>query len=245
MMTELKILKSIHKSLEISYNIKCEEEIKSENLIINLEDELEKIKNQLNISKNDSQNELKNAILNLDKDWLKKMNTQHASISYDFELKIKNLNEFHIKEMEKKNNEHEKDKKISSDILKTKTATAGTELESLYDELTRVKKELQDEMNSNAIQLNILNKRNREDVEDAEEKMKIEVDMLRINIQNAAEEKEKLACEGHRTVIEIMKEMYNKAKGKYKRTFLTPFFYFSYLNLFYLSTQLNLNLLII
>ena len=52
-MTELKILKSIHKSLEISYNIKCEEEIKSENLIINLETELEKIKNKLNFLKND------------------------------------------------------------------------------------------------------------------------------------------------------------------------------------------------
>lgn len=226
MMTELKILKSIHKSLEISYSIKCDEEIKSENLIINLEDELEKIKNELDIIKNDSQNELKNAIIDLDKDWLKKMNTQHASISYDFELKIKNLNEFHIREMEKKNDEYEKDKKSLSDMLKSKTATAGTESDLLYDELTRVKKELQDEMNSNAIQLNILNKRNREDVEDAEEKLKIELDILRINIQNAAEEKEKLACEGHRTVIEIMKEMYNKAKGKYKRTFLTPYFLF-------------------
>lgn len=239
MISELKILNSIHKSLEISYNIKCEEEIKSENLIINLENELEKTKNQLNFIKNDSQNELENTISNLDKDWLKKMNTQHASISYDFELKMKNLNELHIKEIEKKNIEYEEEKKISSDILKSKTAITGTELESLYDELRRLKKELQDEMNSNAIQLNILNKRNREDVEEAEVKMKIEFDILKINIQNSAEEKEKLACEGHRTVIEIMKEMYNKAKGKYKRTCLTYLLFLIFLTSIYFIYRLN------
>ena len=218
MQAELKILKSIHKSLEVSYNIKCDDEIKSENFIIKLEDQVEKLKNQLILVKTEAQNELKAIIINLDKEWEKKLNTQNASISYDVELKIKNLKELHIKQMERKCYEHEKDKKISSDHLKSKNATAGTELDSLYEELTRVKKELLEEMNSNAIQLNILNKRNREDAEEAEEKKKIEFELLRINIQNAAEEKERLACEGHRTVIEIMKEMYDKAQGKYGRT---------------------------
>lgn len=218
MQAELKILKSIHKSLEVSYNIKCDDEIKSENFIIKLEDQVEKLKNQLILVKTEAQNELKAIIINLDKEWEKKLNTQNASISYDVELKIKNLKELHIKQMERKCYEHEKDKKILSDHLKSKNATAGTELDSLYEELTRVKKELLEEMNSNAIQLNILNKRNREDAEEAEEKKKIEFELLRINIQNAAEEKERLACEGHRTVIEIMKEMYDKAQGKYGRT---------------------------
>ena len=218
MQAELKILKSINKSLEMSYNVKYEEEIKSENFIIKLEDQLEKLKNQFSSVKTDAQNELKTTISNLDKEWEKKLNTQNASISYDFELKMKNLKELHMKEMERKCHDHEKDKKSLSDNLKSKTATVGTELDSLYEELTRVKKELQEEMNSNAIQLNILNKRNREDAEEAEETKKIELELLRTNIQNVAEEKEKLACEGHRTVIEIMKEMYNKAQGKYKRT---------------------------
>lgn len=218
MQAELKILKSIHKSLEVSYNIKCDDEIKSENFIIKLEDQVEKLKNQLILVKTEAQNELKAIIINLDKEWEKKLNTQNASISYDVELKIKNLKELHIKQMERKCYEHEKDKKILSDHLKSKNATAGTELDSLYEELTRVKKELLEEMNSNAIQLNILNKRNREDAEEAEEKKKIEFELLRINIQNAAEEKDRLACEGHRTVIEIMKEMYDKAQGKYGRT---------------------------
>jgi hypothetical protein len=218
MQAELKILKSIHKSLEVTYNIKCDEERKSENLIIKLEDQVEKLKNQLNSVKTEAQNELKTTISNLDKEWEKKWTTQNASISYDVELKIKNLKELHMKEMERKCYEHEKDKKMLSDNLKSKNATAGTELDSLHEELTRVRKELQEEMNSNAIQLNILNKRNREDAEEAEEKKKIEFEILRVNIQNAAEEKERLACEGHRTVIEIMKEMYDKAQGKYERT---------------------------
>jgi hypothetical protein len=48
----------------------------------------------------------------------------------------------------------------------------------------------------------------------SEQKLGAELETLRVTAQAAAEERERLACEGHDAVIVLMKEVHRKALGE-------------------------------
>jgi hypothetical protein len=158
----------------------------------------------------------KESLSKLDGQWEDKMNSMRDSQSRNLENAFITCRKAHCVEVAELTAKFHSERKSIEDSILRISSGASAELKRAQCDLINEAEQLRAEKDSHALSVAMLNQQIKEDREASEQQLGAELETLRAAAQAAAEERERLACEGHDAVIVLMKDMYRKAIGESK-----------------------------
>jgi septal ring factor EnvC (AmiA/AmiB activator) len=158
----------------------------------------------------------KESLSKVDSQWEDKMYSMRDSQSRNLENAFITCRKSHCVELAELTAKFDGDRKSLEDSILRISSAASAELKRAQCDLLNAAQQLQAEKDSHALSVATLYQQIEEDRQASEKKLGAELETIRATVQAAAEERERLACEGHDAVVVLMKDMHRKALGESK-----------------------------
>ena len=152
--------------------------------------------------------------LKLEKEWESKMKVLKDSQSATLDAALSAAHLAFNKQLSELTNSHNKALSQLNERLLQATNGAASDAKHADEQNVLVLTQLEEEKASHISDVDDLNKRNREDRDEAEDRRRRELEALRSALTTASEERERLAAEGHETVVALMKSLAEKVEGR-------------------------------
>lgn len=213
MKTEMSRLEQENASLLRDLGTRTGDSLLLDGLVGSLKNQVENLRAELISTHRTHREQMQASHSKLDEQWEEKMVSLKDSHSRNLENTVITCRMSHSVETLELTAEFERKKKSLEDSLVRISSEASAYSARTQRDLVSATEKLQAESDSHALSVTSLNQQIKDEREASEHRLSAELETLRAAAQTAAEEKERLACEGHDAVLSLMKDMYKKALG--------------------------------
>lgn len=196
-------------------------------LVSSLKSQVETLREELVSIQKAHIEKMETSLSKLDRAWEDKMTSLRDSQSRNLENAFITCRKAHREEITELTAKFDRERKSLEHSLVRLSSSASDESKRAQSDLINTAEMLQAEKDSHALSVTMFNQQIKEDREVSEQRLEAELETLRAAAQAAAEERERLTCEGHEAVVVLMKAMYRKAIGASKSKYSNSCFFSS------------------
>lgn len=213
MQAEMSRLERQSSSLVSDLGTRTGENLLLDGLVVSLKSQVETLREELTSTQRAYREQMEISRSELDDQWEEKMNALRDSQSRNLENAFIACRKSHSAEVLELNAKFDREKKSLEGSLVRISSEASADSARHQRDLVFAMENLQAEKDSHSLSVMRLNQQNEADRNELEQRLRTELETHLASAQATAEEKERLACEGHDAVISLMKDMCKKALG--------------------------------
>ena len=223
MKSEMSKMEEENKSLLRDLGTRTGDGLLLNGLVSSLKSQVETLRGELMSTQRAHKEKLESSLSKLDSQWEDKMKSLGDSQIRNLENAFITCRKAHGVEVAELTAKFDCERKSLEDSMLRLSSNASADLERAQSDLTHTAEILQAEKDSHALSVAMLNQQMKEEREASEQRLGAELETLRAAAQAAAEQRERLACEGHDAVIVLMKDMHRKELGVSKSKYISSY----------------------